>query len=193
LSLLNDATRLHHAEADAPWLALMTTDVRHLEYARQLEITYGFEAPLEGALAYTDGLAAILDVRTRARAGLIAQDLLALGVAPSRLSRLPHCFAITPFQAPADALGWMYFVERSTLLHDSVRHNLVQRLPGVRRATTYLDAACSSAPGARWQQFGHALAKYAATDAVTERVVSAADQAFRKWRDWNHPAQRSAG
>jgi heme oxygenase len=194
LNQLNRETRDHHAEADAPWLALMAVNVRRGDYARQLEIAYGFEAPLEGAFAYTEGLAAIVDVRSRARAGLIAQDLLALGVAPSRLTRLPQCFAITPFEHITEALGWMYVVERATLLHDSLRHSLLRRLPDARRASTYL-AAASSVAGARWQRFGRALDKHS-SDAGARGIAAAAHRAFRRWRAWvehNQREEQSAG
>lgn len=183
LNRLNVETRSHHVDADAPWLALMRVDVRRQDYIHQLAVTYGFEAPLEGALAYTEGLSAVIGTRERVRAGLIAQDLLALGIKPSSLSELPQCFSITPFQDITDALGWMYVVERATLHHDSVRRSLLQRLPDARSASAYLGAAGSVA-GTRWQSFGRALDEYVASDEIADRVVSAADHAFRRWRDW---------
>ncbi len=194
LTRLNDETRSHHADADAPWLALMQADVGRQDYLRQLAVTYGFEAPLEGALAYTTGLSSVIGIRERVRAGLIAQDLLALGIVPSRLSELPQCCSITPFQDIADALGWMYVVERATLYHDPVRRNLVRRLPEARQASAYLCAAGSFA-GTRWQSFGRALDTYVVDGEIARRVVSAADHAFRRWRDWLEmklPEHRSA-
>ena len=195
LTRLNDETRHHHIDADAPWLAVTRIGVRRQDYIRQLALTYGFEAPLEGALAYTPGLSEVIQLRGRARAGLIAQDLLALGLKPSQLSALPHCFSITPFSDIADALGWMYMVERSTLLHDSIRRSLVHRLPEARRASAYLGAA-DGATAARWPVFGAALDAFAVDEATTQRVVSAADHAFRRWLDWlelDASEHRSAG
>ena len=195
LARLNQDTRPHHAAADAPWLALLATDVRRKDYIRHLAITYGFEAPLEGAFAYTSGLRAVVNLRERTRCGLLAQDLLALGSSPAELSALPQCISITPFGDVAEALGWLYVVERATLHHDSVRRNLVQRIPDIRRATTYLSTAGSVA-GARWQALGLALDKFAVTDAITNRIVIAADRAFRRWREWldlYQPELRSVG
>jgi heme oxygenase len=183
LNRLNDETRSHHVDADAPWLALMRVDVRLEDYMRQLAVTYGFEAPLEGAFAYTTGLSEVICTRERVRAGLIAQDLLALGVTPSSLSELPQCFTITPFQDITDALGWMYVVERATLHHELVRRCLLRRLPDARRATAYLEAA-GSIVGTRWQSFGLALDQHVANAKIAERVVAAADRALQRWCDW---------
>ena len=171
----------------------MRVDVRRLDYIRQLTLTYGFEAPLEGAFAYTRGLPAVVSLR--ARAGLIAQDLLALGMTPAQLSDLPQCFSITPFTDLAEAMGWMYVVERATLVHDSVRRGLLQRVPGALHASAYLSASGSIA-GTRWQSFGIALHKFVTDDKTAKQVASAADHAYRRWRDWlelNQPEQRSVG
>ena len=195
LARLNQDTRAHHAAADAPWLALLGTEVRRKDYIRHLVITYGFEAPLEGAFAYSIGLRAVVNLRERTRSGLLAQDLLALGSSPAELSALPQCFSIVPFADVAEALGWLYVVERATLHHVSVRRNLVQRIPDIRHATSYLSAAGSVA-GARWQALGVALDELATTESITDRIVTAADHAFRRWRDWlelNQPELRSVG
>jgi heme oxygenase len=88
-------------------------------------------------------------------------------------------------------LGWMYVVKRATLLHDSVRRGLLQRMPSIRHATTYL-AAAGSVAGMRWQSFGNALDGYVVNADISKRVMSAADHAFRRWRDWvdvNQPAR----
>src|SRR5687768_9968849 len=100
--------------------------------------TYGFVAPFESACKYTPGLGRVLDFRTLTRAGLIAQDLLALGVTPSQVSTVTQCESITPFTDVPEALGWFYVVERSTLLHDGIRRHLLGRLPEVSPAVAYL-------------------------------------------------------
>ena len=190
LAHLDQATRAHHRYADAPWVALMVRDVSRREYIHQLAVTHGFEAPIEGALAYTAGLAGVVRVRARARSGLLVQDLLALGQTPAQIALLPACPAITPFQDVPDALGWVYVVDRTTLLHAAVRRNIVQRLPEARVASAYL-AAASSVAGTRWQAFGVALDRFATTQALLDRIAASADRAFRAWRSWleaNQPA-----
>lgn len=191
LAELNYETRAYHAAADLPWLALLAPNVRRDDYARQLVLTYGFEAPLEGAFAYTDGLRGLIRLRERSRCGLIAQDLLALGRTPAQLARLPQCEEISPFQHAAEAFGWMYVTERATLLHTSVRRNLLQRLPEARLSTSYL-AAAGSVAGARWQQLGIVLDQFATTDELAARIALAANTAFRCWLQWMEAKQRTA-
>ena len=195
LSRLNAETREHHAHADAPWLALLAADVRRQDYIRQLVVTYGFEAPVESALSYTPGLASIVKLRDRARSGMLAQDLLGLGYTPLQVTELPQCFSIMSFEDVAEALGWMYVVERATLHHDPVRRNVRQRIPTARHATSYL-AAAGSLAGTRWQALGIVLDKHAATAAIAARIVTAAEHAFRRLRDWietNQTELRSTG
>src|SRR5262249_21638157 len=81
---LNVETRCFHAIADAPWLELAAPGHRptRLEYVQQLVAAYGFDAPLEAALAYTPHLDGFVDLHRRFRSGLIAADLIALGVRP---------------------------------------------------------------------------------------------------------------
>ena len=84
---LNVVTREHHAAADAPWLELMGATVGQRAYTAHLIKVYGFEAPLESAFHYTPGLAALVDLRARMRAGLIVQDLMRLGLGPARIAQ----------------------------------------------------------------------------------------------------------
>ncbi len=183
LTGVDQRTRAHHGAADAPWSALLSADVRTTDYVHQLIITYGFEAPLECAFAYTPNLAHVVDLRDRARSGLLLEDLLELGYASSQLARLPQCFSIAPFEDVAEALGWLYVVERPTLQHSSVRRHLLQRFPDLRTRCRYL-AAAGSVAAARWQAFGVALDRFATTDAIADRVALAANHAFRRWLDW---------
>ncbi len=195
LTRLSRETHALHADADAPWLALPAADVRRSDYIHQLAITFGFEAPLDGASAYTHGFASVVGARCTAHAGLIAADLVALGMSTDELSALPTCFSTVPFEELAEALGWMYVVERSRLLHDSVRRNVLRYIPTARNATSYL-AAGGSIAGARWQAFGASLDRYARTDALAELVLRGAQHAFRRWIDWvdvNQPRWRSTG
>jgi hypothetical protein len=39
------------------------------------------------------------------------------------------CPAFTMFRDTLEALGWLYVIERRTLLHDGVRKNLLERIP----------------------------------------------------------------
>lgn len=105
LHRLDTETRAFHLEADHAWLSLMTPTVTRGRYAEELMRTYGFEASVEAALAYSRPLQRVLDIPRRTRSGLIAQDLLALGFSAGMVARLPQCHTITPFTTAAEASG----------------------------------------------------------------------------------------
>lgn len=182
---LNLETRGFHALADEGWLALLREDATRLDYTRWLATVYGFEAPLEAALAYTPNLKLLIDLRSRSRAGLVVQDLLALGLRAGEITDLPQCLPMAPFRSPIEALGWLYVVERSTLLHDAVRRHITSRLPDLGTATSYLTAYTGTA-GARWTELGHVLDRAAPTDDLIHDLVVAAHGGFRALIAWTH-------
>jgi len=176
---LNMETRAQHPDADGGWLELMSLDTTRPRYLYQLIATYGFEAPIESALAMTPQMGNVIQLRQRARSGFIVQDLLSLGLTPSRIARLPQCSQIVPFRDQSEALGWMYVLERATLLHDAIRRHLEARLPTVR-AWSYLSAYDGIA-SARWAEFGYVLDEQPAN---ADQIVAAARTAFDCHRRW---------
>jgi heme oxygenase len=178
---LNIATRKHHDAADAPWLGLMVPSVDQRQYMDHLIRIFGFEAPLESALRYTPGLNALIDLRARTRTGLLAQDLMRLGMSASQIAKLPQRFIA--FSDACDALGWMYVVERSALRHGGVLRYLVEHIPEVNRASSYL-AAYDAATGNRWSELGTALDVVGESTATIFQVALAANQGFQAMREW---------
>jgi heme oxygenase len=183
LTKLNLATRHLHAEVDDPWLVLLRRDVNMAEYSAQLVRTYGLIAPFESACRYTPGVAPLLDYRQLLRAGLIARDLLALGLSASQVAMIPTCPAITVFRDSSEALGWLYVIERSTLLQEGVRRHLVTNLPSVAHACSYLNAF-EGHVGENWLAFGRLLDRLVDGDHHERDVLTAAEAAFRHARDW---------
>jgi heme oxygenase len=179
LARLEVETRPYHASADGLWRDLMEGTVTPATYMHHLVRVYGFEAPLEAALAYTPGLPCVIDVRSRVRSGLIARDLLELGISAAKITELPQSM-IAPFANVAEALGWMYVSERSSLLHEPVRRYLVARFPHLEGAMSYLGAAGAE----RWREFVDALEPYVRTRALQQQVANAARDAFRCALDW---------
>lgn len=182
LQKLDKATRRWHNAADEPWLSLLRPDVSEREYCDHLVRVYGFEAPLEGACAYTPQLSRVIELRHLRRAGLIAQDLLALGMSPSAMASLPQCFSITPFTDVSEALGWLYVVERTTLLHDRIRRHLHQHLPDFGYASHYL-RMFDHVPD-HWQRFGKTLDRAANRPELLEDVIEGAHAGFECMQRW---------
>ncbi len=184
ISRLQHETHVHHAEADADYNDLFRSDTGPADYMVYLLRLYGFEAPLESALAQTPHLELHVDLRARAKAGLIAQDLLALGLRPHQVTAAPQCLAIPTLRGAAEALGWMYIVERTTLSHAVLRNHLMVQLPReMKEASAYLSAYAGMA-GARWREYGEALDRVAQTPETGDRIVAAANDAFVCQRRW---------
>jgi heme oxygenase len=182
LTLLDMETRDQHAVVDGYWLDLMSSGVTREQYKAQLIRIYGFEAPIESALAYTPHLV-IADRRERTRSALIVQDLLALGSTPGKITALAQCSSIAPFSDPAEALGWKYVIERPSQLHSAIKRNVVSRISDVANACAYF-SACDGIAAARWQQFGLLLDDVSKRPGATDRMVLAAKSAFTAMTDW---------
>jgi heme oxygenase len=195
ISRLDQETRAHHADADADCDVLFLPDLAASDYLLYLVRQYGFEAPLESSLAMTPGLELMLDLKERFRAGFIAADLLALGLRPGEVAELAQCMVIPHFRGAAEALGWLYVVERATLTHSVVRGHLSARLPDeMSRASAYL-SRYAGVVGMRWRQFGQALDAIARTSAIADVVIESARDAFRAQRRWvrqEHASARAA-
>ena len=186
---LNAETRIHHADADADLDGLFRGDVTATHYLVFLMRTYGFEAPLESAVSLTPRLQPVLEPRLRARAGLLARDMMALSLRPQEVAELPMCLTIPQFRSVAEALGWLYVVERMTLAHNVIRRHLMTRLPiEMEIASSYL-AAYDGVVGKRWQELGAALDEVCSHPAIADRVLSAAGEAFRCRRMWTSSDQ----
>jgi heme oxygenase len=182
---LTEETRVHHADADGDLDALFAKDVTATQYLVFLMRVYGFEAPLDAAIAMTPKLELVLDLRARSRAGFLAQDLMAIGVRPAEVTALPLCLSIPQFRSVAEAMGWMFVVERTTLAHNLIRRHLMTRLPlEMEVASAYL-SSYEGVVGKRWQELGAALDHVARHPAVAERIVASANDAFRCRRNWS--------
>ncbi len=179
---LNMATRHSHAEVDETWLELLRPTVSRADYLGQLVRTYGLVAPFEGACKYTPDLGRVLDVQ-QTRAGLIAQDLLALGLSASQVANVPQCHSITTFRSVPEALGWSYTVERSTLLQEGIRRHLLEHVPEIEAACTYL-ATYDGRVGEQWATFGRVLDRVGSKPDIASEIIDAAHAAFETVKTW---------
>ena len=180
LTRLKSETRPHAAEADADRLQLLG-DVSSERYAGFLSRIWGFEAPIEAALARTIGIAELVDLRSRHHIRSLRADLAALGITSP--SSLPCCRTIPMFQI-AEALGWMYAVEHNALLNGQLRRHLEKRLPRqLASAGSYLSEGERSVKQ-RLGELGRALDLIATKDEIATRVFDAARAAFQHQRQW---------
>jgi heme oxygenase len=188
LTRLNFETRHHHADASASWLALMEPSVTSIAYRDHLVRVYGFEGPVEAALAYTPYRMGLPELGTRS--GYIVEDLMALAMRPAQIAHLPQCL-VAPFASPEEGLGWLYVVERSTRLHNSVLIHVETHVPSLTSACAYL-LATAGQTGARWREVNRALSTFDGHRAAQDRIVDAAEAAFRCSIAWYRAGQARA-
>ena len=195
LALLDRETRAFHAEADHGWNRLLySSDTTREDYIHQLTVTYGFESSFEAACSYTPGVAQVIDLRGRSRSGLIAHDLLTLGCATDDVKTIRR-YSLASFQDAAEALAWMYVVERSTLIHGDVLEELTSRFVDLAHATTYL-SAYEGIESKRRAELGIALDHLCVSDKVRKCVINAAHTGFHaliEWQRTSNPVLRSVG
>jgi heme oxygenase len=173
LERLDLETKVFHGPADSGRVALLGNATR-ARYADYLAKVYAFEAPAEWRWIRTPGLESIIDVSPRLFAPLLANDLATLGW-------FPDVVPTTAFRGVAQALGWMYVVERGRLLNSMLHRHLVRRLPFESSiAGSYL--AGSGSLGLRWQQLGMALDEVAKNPTMVAQIINGAFEAFRMMR-----------
>ena len=173
-------TRVHHNIADADRLAVMDARDRST-YCTFLERVYGFESVVEAALVRTPDLDPVL-VRDTTKMAHLRQDLNALGLGVHEIDLLPTASAPN-LRTPAQALGWMFVLERHTLLSGLIRRHLARYLTAeMAIASAYL-WAYGETPGARFRVFGDALGHYGRRYAP-DFIVAGAREAFRAQRQW---------
>jgi len=174
---LKRETAVHHATADNDRLSILGASAEATTYSAFLSRIFGFESPIESALAMIEGLDELVDLRARSHIRLLRADLQALGTIDA--SQLQRCSMASPPRQAPEALGWMYTVERNTLSHGVIERHLRSRLPAVMRvAGSYLSAQTKST-GARFRELGVAMDRVANSPAIAERIVNAARTAFR--------------
>jgi heme oxygenase len=123
----------------------------------------------------------------RARAGLIAQDLLALDLSPTQLTLIPQCQTVAPFTTVVEALGWVYAIERASLLHELIRHHLLQHIENIDNAIAYLSAHRGVA-AERWAELGDAIDLVAISPVVVDKMIGSAIAAFECAHAWFRPS-----
>lgn len=186
LARLDEETRAQQVDADGETELLFRADAQPAHYLLFLTRTYGFVAPLECALDATPDCDRMIGLRERAKARHIAADLLALGLRPAALADMPLCLTVPQFRGVAEALGWLYVVERQTLMHGMLRRHLATCLPRQAADATAFLAAYDGVSGQRWRDLGAVLDTVASPSyAIADRVIESAVAAYQCMHRWS--------
>jgi heme oxygenase len=184
---LQQETQSLHAEVDEE---LVKHPVSARVYQRYLARTYGFVAPLERAISTTPSIEKYVDLRRFNKEELLRRDLLALHFTNHQIDSLPQC-SVPLFNTAAEALGWAYFIERSTLAHGSTFRAVASHIPGdVAFASSYLKCYFG-AVGEMWRAFSDSLDLIEA-DGEGNVVLDSARAAFMFYHRWREPDRERA-
>lgn len=159
-----------------------------LDYRLYLFRMYGFHIAAERALAAAGKLTTVIadaDLRNN-KVALVAHDLVALGVSRRDLQRLPR-MTVPPLGELADAVGWMYVVERATLDARQIGRHLRKRLPlELQTACAYV-SCYGDEVDTRWRELGEGIEQFASTPQLAERVAAAANDCLLRLVRWVRP------
>ncbi|MBA3394338.1 MAG: biliverdin-producing heme oxygenase [Deltaproteobacteria bacterium] len=161
-------------------------------YRRYLCTLYGFLAPLEASLILTPGID-LPFVQFRLKAGLLANDVMSLGLTRREFGLLSNRHTIPAFGSVAEALGWLYVVERTTLQHENLCHRVATEAPvAYELASSYLNAYDGTVR-LRWRELGAHLDQVASSEEA-DRIVAGAHAGIASLHDWlDRHAQVAAG
>jgi heme oxygenase len=154
-------------------------------YRDLLARLYGFHAAFEDRMETAPAaFANAIELPARARAGLLVEDLLALGAARETIDTLPRCGDIPVLRGEGERLGALYVVEGSTLGGAFI----AKALQGVAENARRFFGGYGANHGRLWRNLVKALDRLddipaEADDA--ERVALSTFAAFERWMtDW---------
>lgn len=177
-------TRALHQQIEGI-VPLLQSDSDEQTYRAYLEKLLGFHRPLEPVLFAQAGLRELGIRRAeREKAPALARDLLALGLTPEEIIRVPRCRALPPVQGLSAVLGCCYVLEGATLGAQLIHRELSTRLPDtMSRASSYL-RCYGTETGRMWKAFCAALEHHGQQREEQAEMADAARATFTALRAW---------
>jgi heme oxygenase (biliverdin-IX-beta and delta-forming) len=175
-SLLKNATEKNHLALEASLQPHWSRMQNAANYARLLEVFYGFYAPLEKSIARMLPQDALPDMPERRKADWLLADLQTLGY-----NTVPSLTTNSPLiDSPAAAWGALYVLEGSTLGGRHICKLVRRELPD---APLRFFEGYRAETGPRWIRFQEALRAWGDSNDPMP-VVASANQTFEKFRLW---------
>ena len=151
-------------------------------YRRFLCDLYGFLLAFEARFAFTTFLD--LDfIQPRVRSGRIASDLLALGLTHAELRRLSLRCRVPELADPAEALGWIFVVERVMSRRDHYRRMAASLEHELATAGAYLRTE-EGENEKRWDELGRAIDRCIVDESDVQRLTEGARAGFACLEAW---------
>jgi heme oxygenase len=175
-------TRAHTAGADSDRMVLLE-DTSPSRYRQFLCRTLGFEEAFEDKLARMHDLDPRIE-RLRSVTGRLRSDLRAIGVTDPQIEHVQRC-TIPMLKSAPQAMGWIYVLERNSLVHGLIRRHIGTRLKHEYAVASSYLGLHDGKPGTRYRELGVVLDAIArASPYAPGAIVQAAHEAFRMQRLW---------
>jgi heme oxygenase len=185
LRLLRTGTAAAHESVERT-LDLLDPGLDRPRLTAVLTRMHGFwraaEATLDGWATRCPDDADAVTWSARRRAGLFADDLVALGATPAGTEP-----ALPPVTDTDDALGRLYVLEGSTLGGTFIDRHLAA-LPALSDVRLCAFSPYGAQTGAMWHAFRRVTRDRVAAGGDAEAMLSAASDTFRALADWCRPA-----
>ncbi|HTY94354.1 MAG TPA: biliverdin-producing heme oxygenase [Steroidobacteraceae bacterium] len=153
-------------------------------YREHIQRLWGFYVPMEERLCCGVLDPWIRDFTVRAKAPMLARDILSLGADPSVFAALPCCRQLPPCPDPETAFGCAYVLEGATLGGQSLLPVVHKRLGlTLHRGAAFL-ASYGDAVADMWREFGAALERCCSTREKRDRAARAAAATFQALELW---------
>ena len=165
-------------------LDLLGPELSMRRYRRVLRTFYGFYAPVEAQLARLAPAAPPLGVPLRARAALLARDLIALGTPPSEIAQLPRCAVLPRLSVPEHFAGCLYVLEGACLGGQIIARALDEQLGVAEDRGAAFFAGDASGTAERWKRVLSWLDRFACAGAHTDEIVASACETFTALSSW---------
>ncbi len=184
LQRLKLATRDRHSALERQ-LPLLDPTLSHEAYRQFLGRFFGYYAPLEARLDVSPWWGQIgLDYAERRKTPGLAQDLIALGIAPAALARVPPCRELPDLASSARLLGCLYVIEGATLGGQIITRHLHTHLGLTPRSGAAFFSGYGAQTGSRWKAFGAQLTAYVQHSGGDDEIIDGANQTFATIDRW---------
>jgi heme oxygenase len=165
-------------------LGLLESPLSLARYRQVLEAFYGFYAPLEIGLSRLAATGPPLGVPLRARARLIENDLVALGLSTRELTELPRCTELPPLSCREHLAGCLYVLEGACLGGQVIARAVHRQLELSKESGASFFVGDADGTAARWRLVLTWLESLVREGARTAQIVATARATFLTLARW---------
>lgn len=184
LRQLKDTTSLQHRRLESR-LDLLNRFSTVAEYKQLLTRFLGFYAAIEPPVAAAlSGTKHDFDFAMRRKTPFLKLDLLALGLSQQEMDQVLLCQHLPHIDTPAQAFGYLYVAEGSTLGGQILARHFAQTLGINKTNGAAFFYAYGDDTGKMWRGFQTAINDFAATDQSHHVITAAAIETFEALDAW---------